>query len=159
MKQSYGRRCSRPLVCGPDPEHVSHGHIVLGGPRRAGGGVMMDARGVGFVVQPSSPGSAPQPSCVSPDIEVSWRARIPSPPAEPSVLILWFNQVTLWFCGEPPQTPHADSGREPLPCIDSCPRLHLAFLVNMRPALDLVRPSAPSSRAYLSLHSSEAPQG
>jgi hypothetical protein len=36
--------------------------------------------------------------------------------------------------------------------------LRLAFLATMRPALDLVRPLGPSSRAYLSLHSSEATQ-
>jgi hypothetical protein len=38
-------------------------------------------------------------------------------------------------------------------------RLRLAFLATMRPALDLVRPPGPSSRAYSSLQSSEAPQG
>jgi hypothetical protein len=37
-------------------------------------------------------------------------------------------------------------------------RLRLAFLATMRPALDLVRPPGPSSRAYLSLHTSEATQ-
>jgi hypothetical protein len=41
-----------------------------------------------------------------------------------------------WFYGEPPQTPRADSGREPLPCTGSCPRLRLSFLATMRPALD-----------------------
>jgi hypothetical protein len=51
-------------------------------------------------------------------------------------LVLWLNQVTRWFCGEPPQTPRVDSGREPLPCTVSCPRLRLAFLATMRPALD-----------------------
>jgi hypothetical protein len=34
--------------------------------------------------------------------------------------------------------------------------LRLVFLATMRPALDPVRPPGPSSRAYLSLHSSEA---
>jgi hypothetical protein len=43
-------------------------------------------------------------------------------------LVLWLNQVTRRFCGEPPQTPRADSGREPLPCTGSCPRLCLVFL-------------------------------
>jgi hypothetical protein len=70
------------------------------------------------------------------DIKASQRARIWSPPAEPPLLILWLNQVTRRFCGEPPQTPHADSGREPLPCTGSCPRLRLPFLATMRPALD-----------------------
>jgi hypothetical protein len=68
--------------------------------------------------------------------EASRHARIPSLLAEPPVLILWLNQVTRWFCGEPPQTPRADSGHEPLPCTGSCPRLRLAFLATMRPALD-----------------------
>jgi hypothetical protein len=68
--------------------------------------------------------------------KVSRRARIPSPPAKPPVFVLWLNQVTRWFCGEPPQTLLADSGREPLPCISSCPRLRLAFLATMQPAHD-----------------------
>jgi hypothetical protein len=55
----------------------------------------------------------------SADIEASRRARIPSPPAEPSILVLWLNQVTQRFFGELPQTPLADSGREPLPCTGS----------------------------------------
>jgi hypothetical protein len=65
--------------------------------------------------------------------EASRRARIPSPPAEPPVLVLWLNQVTRQFCGEPPQIPRADSGCEPLLYISSCPRLRLAFLATMRP--------------------------
>jgi hypothetical protein len=52
---------------------------------------------------------------VSADIQASRRAKIPSPPTEPSVLVLWLNQVTRRFCGEPPQTSCAGSGREPLP--------------------------------------------
>jgi hypothetical protein len=63
-------------------------------------------------------------------------ARISSPPAEPPVLVLCLNQVTRPFSGEPPQTPRADSGREPLPCTGSCPRLRLASFGTMRPALD-----------------------
>jgi hypothetical protein len=63
-------------------------------------------------------------------------ARILSLPAEPPVLVLWLNQVTWRFCGEPPQTSRADSGCEPLPCTGSRPRLRLAFLATMRPALD-----------------------
>jgi hypothetical protein len=69
-------------------------------------------------------------------LEASRRARIPSPPAEPPVLVLWLNQITQRFCGEPPQTPRADSICEPLPCTVSCPRLRLAFLATMWPALD-----------------------
>jgi hypothetical protein len=45
-------------------------------------------------------------------IEASRRTRIPSPPAEPPVLVLWLNQVTRRFFGELRQTPRADSGRE-----------------------------------------------
>jgi hypothetical protein len=68
--------------------------------------------------------------------EASRRVRISSSPAEPPVLVLWLNQVTRRFCGKPPQTPRADSSREPLPCTDSCRRLRLAFLATMRPTLD-----------------------
>jgi hypothetical protein len=65
-------------------------------------------------------------------IEPSRRTRIPSPPAKPPVSVLWFNQVTQRFYGEPPQTPRADSGREPLPSTGSGRRLRLAFLAIMR---------------------------
>jgi hypothetical protein len=78
--------------------------------------------------------------------KASRRAQIPSPPAEPPDLVLWLNQVTRWFCGEPPQTPRADSGREPLPCTGSCPRFRLAFLATMRPALDLTGHRVPRVR-------------
>jgi hypothetical protein len=76
-------------------------------------------------------------SChVSAGIEASRRARIPSPPIEPPILVLWLNQVTRQFCGEPLQTPRVDSCREPLPRTGSCPKLRLAFLATMRLALD-----------------------
>jgi hypothetical protein len=101
---------------------------------------------------------APQARRVPPRFEVTLRARIPSSPAEPPVLALWLNQGTRQFCGEPPQTPCTNFGRESLPCTGSCSRLLRAFRATMRPALDLVRPLVPSSQAYLSLHSSEAPQ-
>jgi hypothetical protein len=68
--------------------------------------------------------------------EASRRARIPYPPSEPTVLVLWLNQVTQRFCGEPPQTPREDSGLEPLPYTGSDRLLHLAFLATMRSALD-----------------------
>jgi hypothetical protein len=58
---------------------------------------------------------------VSTSIEASWHAQIPSPPAEPPVLVLWLNQVTRRYCGEPLQTPRADFGREPLTCTGSYP--------------------------------------
>jgi hypothetical protein len=64
---------------------------------------------------------------VSAGIEASRHAWILSPPVEPPVLVLLLNQVTQRFWGEPPQTPRADYGREPLPCTGSCPRLCLAF--------------------------------
>jgi hypothetical protein len=67
------------------------------------------------------------PTCVL-RFEASRRARIPSLLTEPPVLVLWLNQVSRRFCCEPSQTLRADSGREPLPCTGSCPRLHLAFL-------------------------------
>jgi hypothetical protein len=96
---------------------------------------------------------------VSPGIEASQRTRIPSPPIEPPVLVLWLHQVTRRISGKPPQTPRADSNSEPLPYTGSCPRLCLAFLATMWTALDPIPPPSPLSRAYLSLHSSEAPQG
>jgi hypothetical protein len=103
-------------------------------------------------------------------IEASRCARIQSPPAEPPVLVLWLNQVTRRFSGEPPQTPRADSGREPLPCTGSGRRLRLAFLATMRPALDpaghwvpRVRPTClftlrrPRKAETFGAHSSPAP--
>jgi hypothetical protein len=51
-------------------------------------------------------------------------------------LVLWLNQVTQRFLGEPLQTPRADSSCEPLPYTGSDRRLRLAFLTTMRPALD-----------------------
>jgi hypothetical protein len=48
--------------------------------------------------------------------EASWRARIPSPPAEPPVLVLWLNQVTRLVFSEPPQTLRVDFGCELLAC-------------------------------------------
>jgi hypothetical protein len=68
--------------------------------------------------------------------KASRRTRIPSPPAEPPVLVLWLNQVSRRFFGESLQNPHADSGREPLPYTGSYPRLRLALLATMRTALD-----------------------
>jgi hypothetical protein len=80
-----------------------------------------------------------------------------------------------WFCGEPPQTPRTQCSLHTNPIHDlvatssrldlgfeaqprNRTRLYIAFLATMRLALDLVRPPGPSSRAYLSLHSSEATQ-
>jgi hypothetical protein len=68
------------------------------------------------------PTQAPWSRRVSPGIEASRRARIPSPLVEP-------HQVTRRFCGKLPQTPRVDSGREPLPYTGSCPRLRLAFFL------------------------------
>jgi hypothetical protein len=78
--------------------------------------------------------------------EASRRARIPSPPAEPPVLVSWLNQVTRRFCGEPLPTPCADSSREPLPCTGSNRRLRLSFLATMRPALDPAGHRVPQVR-------------
>jgi hypothetical protein len=86
-------------------------------------------------------------------IEASQRAPIPTPPAEPPVLVLWLNQVTRRLSGEPLQTPRANSGCEPLPCTGSDRRFRLAFLATMWPALDSaghrvprVRPACLSTR-------------
>jgi hypothetical protein len=79
------------------------------------------------------------------------------------------------FCGELPQTPQIRCSLHAYPTHDLAAtssrldlgfeaqprnrtRLRLAFLATMRPALDLVWPPGPSSRAYLFLHSSEATQ-
>jgi hypothetical protein len=78
--------------------------------------------------------------------EASRRAQIPSPPAEPPVLVLCLNQVTRRFCGEPSQTPRADSGCELLPCTGSDRRLRLAFLATMRHALDPAGHQVPRVR-------------
>jgi hypothetical protein len=86
-------------------------------------------------------------SChVSASIEASRHARIPSLSTESLVLVLWLNQVTRRFSGEPPQTPRADSGCEPLPCTGSGRRLRLAFLATMRPALDPAGHRVPQVR-------------
>jgi hypothetical protein len=102
---------------------------------------------------------SPSSRRVSPDIEAYQRVLISSPPIEHLVLVLWLNQVSRWFCGEPPQTLHVDFGRELLACTGSCPRLHLAFLATMRLELDPIRPPRPSGRAYLSFHSLETKKG
>jgi hypothetical protein len=91
-------------------------------------------------------------------IEASGHARIPSPPAQPPVLVLWLNQVTRRFSGEPPQTPRADSGCELLPCTGYDRRLRLAFLATMRPALDPAGHRVPRVRSSC-LSTSRASQG
>jgi hypothetical protein len=89
----------------------------------------------------------------------SQRARILSPPAEPPVLVLWLNQVTrlvFWWTAANPvcrlrlwaATLHWIWSTTS-PCF-SC---HHAARTWPR------WPPGPSSQAYLSLHSSEAPQG
>jgi hypothetical protein len=65
---------------------------------------------------------------VSAGTKASRHTLIPSPPAEPPVLVLWLNQVTRQFSGERPQTSRVDSSCEPLPCTGSDRRLRLAFL-------------------------------
>jgi hypothetical protein len=112
------------------------------------------SRGHTFSVVHILPTQAPWSRRVCPDIKASRHDWILSLPAEPPVLVLWLNQVTQRFCGEPSQTPRADFDHEPLPCTDSYPWLRLAFLATMRPALDPIRPPGPLSQAYLSLHSS-----
>jgi hypothetical protein len=115
--------------------------------------------GHGFAAVRVLPTQALQTHHVFPGIEASQSARIPSPLVEPPVLVLWLNKVADSFCGELPQNPHADFSRQALPCTGLCPRLRLAFLATMRPALDPVQPPGPSSQAYLYLHSLEALEG
>jgi hypothetical protein len=88
---------------------------------------------------------------------VTWRT-VHGHYAEPPVLVLWLNQVTRQFFGEPSQTPCADSGHEPLPFTGSVDNF---VLVSCHHAAHTWPrwPPGPSSQAYLSLHSSEAPQG
>jgi hypothetical protein len=50
------------------------------------------------------------------------------------------------FSGEPPQTPRANSGCEPLPCTGSDRWLRLAFLATKRSALDPVGHRVPRVR-------------
>jgi hypothetical protein len=92
-------------------------------------------------------------------LEASWHARIPSTPAEPPVLVLWLNQVNrsvLWWTAANP----------------ACRlRLWATTLHRLRSTTSSCFscqhgdrtwphwPPGPSSQAYLSLHSSEAPQG
>jgi hypothetical protein len=92
---------------------------------------------------------------VSAGIEASRRARIPSSPAEPPVLVLWLNQVTLHFCGEPPQTPRADSGLSPYPALAPVHDLVLLFLP---PCVPHLTPLATGS-LKLSLLVSPPPEG
>jgi hypothetical protein len=94
----------------------------------------------------------PRPPDASPAIQPrirrhrSFSARTASSLAEPPVLVLWLNQVTLRFCSEPPQTSRADSGCETLPCTGSDRRLRLAFLATIWPALDLAGHWVPRVR-------------
>jgi hypothetical protein len=83
------------------------------------------------------PTQASRSCCVSPNIEASWRARIPFLPAKPPVLVLWLNQVIQRFYGELPQTPCADSGFEPLPCTTQVHDFILLFLPPCGPHLIL----------------------
>jgi hypothetical protein len=92
-------------------------------------------------------------------IEASWHNRISSPSAEPPVLVLWFNQVTwlvLWWTAANPACRlrlWAATLHQLLSTTSSCFSCHHAACTWPR------WPLGPSSRAYLSLHSSEAPQG
>jgi hypothetical protein len=92
-------------------------------------------------------------------IEASRRAQIPSPPAEPPVFVLWFNQVTrpvLWWTAANPACRlrlWSATLHRLLSTTSSCFACHHAACTWPR------WPPGPSSWAYLSLHSSEAPQG
>jgi hypothetical protein len=91
--------------------------------------------------------------------EASRRARIPSPPAEPPVLVLWLNQVTwpvLWWTATNPACRlqlWAATLHRLRSTTSFCFSCHHAACTWPR------WPPGPSSQAYLSLHSSEAPQG
>jgi hypothetical protein len=125
-KNQSTQHCQSLITPGRDHPPVLEPHMVL----------TSSSHGHAIAADRVLPTQALRSHHVSAGIKSSRCARIPSPPAEPPVMVLWLNQVTPWFCGKPPQTPHADSGREPLPCTGSCPRLRLAFVATMRPTLD-----------------------
>jgi hypothetical protein len=115
--------------------------------------------GHAFAVVHVLPTQALRSRRVSPNIEASRRTRIPSPPAKSPVFVLWLNQVTQRFCGEPPQTPRmcrlqawAATLHQLMSTTSSC------FSCHHVAALDLAQPLGPSRQAYLSLHSLEARQ-
>jgi hypothetical protein len=91
--------------------------------------------------------------------EASRRARILSPPAEPLVLVLWLNQVTwpvLWWTTTNPACKlqlWATTLYRLRSMTSSCFSCHHAARTWPR------WPPGPSSQAYLSLHSLDAPQG
>jgi hypothetical protein len=91
--------------------------------------------------------------------EASQRARIPSRPAEPLVLVLWLNQVTrpvLWWTAANPVCRlwfWAATLHRLRSTTSSCFSCHHAARTWPR------WPPGPPSQAYLSLHSPEAPQG
>jgi hypothetical protein len=93
------------------------------------------SRGHAFAAIRVLPTQAPRSRHVSSNIEASRRVWIPFLPAEPPVLVLWLNEVTWRFCGEPPQTSHADSGCEPLPCTGHVHNFVLLFLPSCGPHL------------------------
>jgi hypothetical protein len=91
--------------------------------------------------------------------EASRRARIPSPPTEPPVLVLWLNQVTwpvLWWNTVNPVCRlrlWAATLHRLRSTTSSCFSCHHVARTWPR------WPPGPSSQVYLSLQSSEAPQG
>jgi hypothetical protein len=71
----------------------------------------------------------------------------------------WFNQVTWWFCSEPPQTLHASSSLSRYPTPAPVNDFVLLFSCHHAARTWSCQPPGPSSRAYLFLHSSKSPQG
>jgi hypothetical protein len=59
-----------------------------------------------------------QSRLMSAGIEASRHARIPSPSAEPPVLLLWINPLTRWFCSELPKPPKVSRYPAPAPVHD-----------------------------------------
>jgi hypothetical protein len=88
-----------------------------------------------FVAVRVLPTQALQSRRVSPSIDDSRRARITSPPTEPPVLILWLNQETREFCGEPLQTPRANFGVIRYPALAPVDNFVLLFLPPCNPHL------------------------
>jgi hypothetical protein len=84
--------------------------------------------------------------------EACRRTRIPSPPTEPQVLVLWLNQVTRRFCGEPPQTPRTRCSLHQSPLMTRLPcslGSTLVLRLNQETVHDFILPFFPSCNLHL----------
>jgi hypothetical protein len=162
MKFSFGRPCIHRAFASSQRKHLDHAACrpLRSFSTRSDPVSAHRASGLGLVAQPSTPtvlwwtSANPADSVQPPRQSHSWLGRHIIP-------------AGCWFCGVNQPNPvcrlwlwAATLHRFHLG-FEAQPRNRtrlLAFLATMRPALDPVRPPGPSSRAYLSLHSSEATQ-